>query len=76
MAETWVEASGRSGAFVDPRGHLLNDEAAQKQFGFNMATSYDRAQRRLLLQDLNVFLTPGEPPPPARNTSVQRKCRK
>ena len=60
MSETWVEACGRSGSFVDPLDHLLIDKAAQKRFGFDMRTSYERAQHQLLLAGLHVFFTPGE----------------
>ena len=59
VSETWVEASGRSNAFVDPLDHLLVDKAAEKKFGFDMRTSYQRAQHQLLLLGLHVFFTPG-----------------
>lgn len=62
MSETWVEASSRSKAFVDPLDHLLVDKAAEKKFGFDMRTSYQRAQHQLLLSGLHVFFTPGRQP--------------
>jgi len=35
------------------------DTTAQKKFGFDMRTSYERAQHQLLLTGLHVFFTPG-----------------
>ena len=59
MSDSWIDACGRSGSFVDPVDHLLMDTAAQKKFGFDMRTSYERAQHQLLLTGLHVFFTPG-----------------
>ena len=59
VGDSWVNACGRSGSFVDPVDHLLIDSAAHKKFGFDMRTSYERAQHHLLLKGLNVFFTPG-----------------
>ncbi len=59
MGESWVDACGRSGSSVDPIDHLLIDTAAHKKFGFDMRTSYQRAQHQLLLTGLKVFFTPG-----------------
>ena len=60
VSETWVEACSRSSSFVDPLDHLLIDKAAQKKFGFDMRTSYERAQHQLLLAGLHIFFTSGE----------------
>lgn len=60
MSESWVEACNRSSSFVDPLDHLLIDKAAQKKYGFDLRTSYERAQHQLLLAGLHIFLTPGE----------------
>ena len=60
VSDSWVEACGRSSSFVDPLDHLLIDKAAQKKFGFDMRTSYQRAQHQLLLAGLHIFFTPGE----------------
>ena len=59
VSDSWIDACGRSGSFVDPVDHLLIDTAAQKKFGFDMRTSYERAQHQLLLTGLHVFFTPG-----------------
>lgn len=59
VGDSWVNACGRSGSFVDPVDHLLIDSAAHKKFGFDMRTSYERAQHHLLLKGLHVFFTPG-----------------
>ena len=59
MSDSWVEACGRSQSFVDPVDHLLEDAAAHKKFGFDMRTSYQRAQHHLLLTGMHVFFTPG-----------------
>lgn len=67
MADTWLDACARSNAFVDPLDHLLTDPAAEQKFDFNMRTSYERAQHRLLLTDCTVYFTPGQ-------CSVRRAC--
>jgi hypothetical protein len=59
VSDSWIDACGRSGSFVDPVDHLLMDTTAQKKFGFDMRTSYERAQHQLLLTGLHVFFTPG-----------------
>lgn len=59
VSDSWIDACGRSGSFVDPIDHLLLDTAAQKKFAFDMRTSYERAQHQLLLTGLHVFFTPG-----------------
>ena len=58
VGTTWLEASGQAGVFVDPLDHLLRDDAAEKRMGFNLATSYQRAQHRLLLAGKDVLLSP------------------
>ncbi|KAK9832877.1 hypothetical protein WJX74_000543 [Apatococcus lobatus] len=58
VGTTWLEASGQAGSFVDPLNHLLRDDAAEKRLSFNLATSYERAQHRLLLADKQVLLSP------------------
>lgn len=59
VQERWVAACQKSGAFADAREHLLEDRGAEAELGFSLAAAYDRAQARLLLADLQVFLTPG-----------------
>lgn len=61
MSEKWVDGSGRSGAFLDPRDHLLQDPAAEAKFGFTLAHAWEAAQQGLLLDNTAVFLTPGRP---------------
>ena len=67
MSDSWVEACGRSQSFIDPVDHLLEDAAAHKKFGFDMRTSYQRAQHHLLLTGMRVFFTPGMSCPPGVN---------
>ena len=59
MSEKWVDGSGRSGAFLDPRDHLLQDDAAEAKLGFSLAHAWGAAQQSLLLQSTAVLLTPG-----------------
>jgi hypothetical protein len=59
VTESWISASGKSGAFVPVLDHLLIDPAAEKKFGFSLATAYQAAQRRPFLSGTNVFLAPG-----------------
>ena len=59
MSDSWVEACAKSGAFVEPREHLLQDPAAEKKFGFSLAGAHDAAQQGLLLSGVSVLLTPG-----------------
>ena len=61
VGTTWLEASGQAGSFVDPLSHLLMDDAAEKRLGFNLTTSYARAQHRLLLADKQALLSPSKP---------------
>ena len=61
MSEKWVDGSGRSGAFLEARDHLLQDAAAEAKFGFNLAHAWETAQQGLLLDNAAVFLTPGTP---------------
>ena len=59
MSDSWVEACAKSGAFVEPREHQLQDPAAEKKFGFSLAGAHDAAQQGLLLSGVSVLLTPG-----------------
>ncbi len=59
VSEKWVDGSGRSGAFLEARDHLLQDAAAEAKFGFNLAHAWEAAQQALLLDNTAVFLTPG-----------------
>lgn len=60
VADTWLDACALSNTFVDPIDHLLSDPAAEHKLGFNMRTSYERAQHQLLLTGCTVFFTPGK----------------
>ena len=62
VGTTWVDASARAGALVDAGQHLLEDIAAEKRWGFRLASSYERAQQRLILSGLRIYFTPGAPP--------------
>lgn len=59
VSEKWVDGSGRSGAFLDARDHLLQDAAAEAKLGFNLAHAWETAQQGFLLDNTAVFLTPG-----------------
>ena len=59
MSEKWVDGSGRSGAFLDARDHLLQDATAEAKFGFNLQHAWEAAQQGLLLDSTAVFLSPG-----------------
>lgn len=61
VSEKWVDGSGRSGAFLEARDHLLQDSAAETKFGFNLLHAWQTAQQGLLLEDTTVVLTPGMP---------------
>ena len=54
-----MDGSGRSGAFLDARDHLLQDPAAEAKLGFSLAHAWGAAQQGLLLQSTAVLLTPG-----------------
>ena len=54
-----MDGSGRSGAFLDARDHLLQDAAAEAKLGFSLAHAWGAAQQGLLLQSTAVLLTPG-----------------
>ena len=54
-----MDGSGRSGAFLDARGHLLQDPAAEAKLGFSLAHAWGAAQQGLLLRSTAVLLTPG-----------------
>jgi len=62
VTQSWVTASGKSGAFVPALDHLLLDTAAERKFGFSLATAYQAAQRCPLLTGITVFLAPGATP--------------
>ena len=61
MVPEWVEACDAAGEWVDARQYLLKDRAAEARDGFNLASVYEAAQRRRLLDGIGVFLTPGAP---------------
>ena len=55
-----MDACARSDSFVSAKEFLLRDAAAERKFGFSLAAAYDAAQQSLLLENVHVFLTPGE----------------
>ena len=55
----WVEACAAVSNWVDTRQYLLKDKAAEARDGFSLASVYESAQERRLLDGVNVFLTPG-----------------
>ena len=55
----WVEACAAVGGWVDTRQYLLKDKAAEAKDGFSLASVYEAAQQRRLLDGIDVFLTPG-----------------
>ena len=59
MVPEWVEACNAAGEWVDSRQYLLKDKAAEAKDGFSLASVYEAAQQRLLLDGIDVFLTPG-----------------
>ncbi|BDA40382.1 probable mediator of DNA damage checkpoint protein 1 at C-terminar half [Coccomyxa sp. Obi] len=59
VSEKWVDACGRSDAFVSAKEFLLKDPAAERKFGFSLAAAFEAAQQSLLLDGVHVFLTPG-----------------
>ena len=59
MTDLWITASKASSAFVPAHEFLLQDGAAERKYGFTLATAYDRAQQRPLLSGMNVYFTPG-----------------
>jgi len=74
VSEKWVDGSGRSGAFLDARDHLLQDAAAEIKFGFNLAHAWEAAQQGLLLDNTAVFLSPGGHT--TQHPSDRHKCRR
>ena len=55
----WIEACDAAGEWVDARQYLLKDRAAEARDGFSLAAVHEAAQRRRLLDGIDVFLTPG-----------------
>ena len=74
VSEKWVDGSGRTGAFLEARDHLLQDAAAEAKFGFNLAHAWEAAEHGLLLDNTAVFLTPGTPASTAPFSRQQSPC--
>ena len=60
MTDLWITASKASSAFAPAHEFLLQDSAAERKYGFTLATAFDRAQHRPLLSGMIVYLTPGK----------------
>ena len=59
VTDLWITASKASSAFVPAHEFMLQDGAAERKYGFTLATAYVRAQQRPLLSGINVYFTPG-----------------
>ncbi|TPX57819.1 hypothetical protein SpCBS45565_g08149 [Spizellomyces sp. 'palustris'] len=62
----WLDACKKQGSFVGEAKFLLKDMKSEKQYGFSLKTSLNRAQdasQPPLLNGLQVYATPGVQPP-------------
>nr|XP_054772370.1 LOW QUALITY PROTEIN: mediator of DNA damage checkpoint protein 1-like [Lytechinus pictus] len=67
---TWLEASMKAKAFVDPSPYQLKDKAAERQYSFSLNTSLDKAKEAKLFDGYKLHVTPGVKPDPQQMKDI------
>lgn len=60
----WLRDSESAAQFLDWKGYILKDPAAEAKFGFRLRKSLDKAKEKKLLDEYTIILTPNIAPPP------------
>ncbi|XP_073063387.1 uncharacterized protein [Primulina eburnea] len=62
VTHSWLENCEQAGYVVDEMRYILRDDRKEKEIGFSMPVSLNRARRQPLLKGCRVFVTPNVKP--------------
>nr|XP_033772092.1 mediator of DNA damage checkpoint protein 1 isoform X2 [Geotrypetes seraphini] len=60
----WLRKCGRSDCFLSPSGFLVKDAEQERNFGFSLSMSLQRARRGRLFEGYEIHVTPNVKPEP------------
>ncbi|XP_041484152.1 mediator of DNA damage checkpoint protein 1-like [Lytechinus variegatus] len=69
---TWLDASMKAKAFIDPSPYQLKDKAAERQYSFSLNVSLDKAKETKLFDGYKLHVTPGVKPDPQQMKDIIR----
>ncbi|KAL9228116.1 hypothetical protein vseg_003730 [Gypsophila vaccaria] len=58
----WLESCDQAGFYIDDRDYIVRDTKKERELGFKLPVSLDRARRHPLLKGYTVFITPNAKP--------------
>ncbi|KAL1536268.1 hypothetical protein AAHA92_28944 [Salvia divinorum] len=62
VTRLWIESCGQASCLIDTKNYILRDAKKEKEFGFCLPVSLERASQHPLLQGQKVFVTPNTKP--------------
>ncbi|XP_053330077.1 mediator of DNA damage checkpoint protein 1 [Spea bombifrons] len=68
----WLEKCKKSGCFLSPAGFLVNDKEQEKNFGFVLSESLQKAKRRALFEGYEIHVTENVKPEPENMKDIIR----
>ncbi|XP_030839323.1 mediator of DNA damage checkpoint protein 1 isoform X2 [Strongylocentrotus purpuratus] len=70
ITPNWLEDSKTAKMFIDPGPFQLKDKASERQHGFNLQTSLQKASQARLLTGYKIHVTPGVKPEPQQMKDI------
>ncbi|XP_029120756.2 uncharacterized protein [Elaeis guineensis] len=70
VTNTWLESCGQASCYIDEKNYILRDLKKEREIGFSMPLSLNRARHCPLLQGMSVLITPKVKPDQALVASL------